>query len=327
MSRILTTGSPGEAPGSYETSPRPVLAMETSAAWLFAELQRRIDALVALRAQAEFGMVDLKDEYNQSVPPTRLRLRPWSRAKGMPPYAIYWIFVGRRRRLAESVVDRAIERLRPRKFVRFKVGARRQLRWGIFRGGLTAHRATVLAFDRRAAAFNQAHRAAARALDSLRKMLDSRAGGREAEVTIPLLPRDCCPDRCPKELHRLYMLHWRYAHVLAAVAAELETLAERSSRERLPGGLRLTYRRDAEHPFGQLLWSAASGRVAFSKLSGRALRMLRLRSADRRVIARVERERRRQVRELGRLTSLIKKIRMKSLAEIRLSTRVLAEAK
>lgn len=323
MNRVLTTGSPAPTLRSYETSPRRFSAIGALAARLFAELRRRIDTLVALRTRAEYAMLDLKEEYNRSVPPTRLRLRPWSRSKGMPPYAIYWIFVNRRRRLVESVVDRAIERLKPRRFVRFKVAARRRLRWGIYWGGLTAYRAVVLAFDRRAAELNEAHRLAARALDSLRKMLDSRAGGKETVISIPLLPRDCYPDRCPTELHRLYFLHWRFVHVLSAIGEQSRALADKSRHEHLPGGLRLRYRRDADHPFGQLLWSAASGRVAFSKLSERMLRMLRLRSADRRIIARVERERRRHIHRLGCLTSMLRKLRTKGLATIRKVERIL----
>src|SRR5258708_22196508 len=134
IDRISATGSPRETPGSYGITPRALSAVDAEAERLFVQLRERIDSLVALRIQAEGAMEDLKVDYNLSVPATRLRLRPWSLEKGLPPYAVYWIFVNRRRRLAETVVDQAIERLKPRRFVRFKVGNRRRLRWGIFYG-------------------------------------------------------------------------------------------------------------------------------------------------------------------------------------------------
>ena len=300
------------------------MAIEAEAENLFVQLRQRIDELVTLRTQAERAMEDLKDDYNLSVPATRLRLRPWSLKRGLPPYAVYWIFVNLRRKLAETVLDRAIERLKPRRFVRFKVGERRRLRWGIFHGGLAAERRTVLAFDREAASLNEAHRVAARALDSLRKMLDSRSGGAYDSTRIPLMPRDCYSDCCPRELHRLYGLHWRFAHVLLAAGSSLRDLADRLRHERLPGGLRLKFRRNPEHPFGQLLWSGAGGRVAFSKLTGKNTRMLRLRSGDRKIIARIERDRRPRVRWLGSLTRLLKRLRMKTLTAIGKAKQALA---
>jgi hypothetical protein len=315
--RILTTGSPQETGGFYVITPKAILADEVQASNLFEDLKQGILDLDHLRSQVRRAMEILKLDYNRIMPRTRLRLRPWSLKKGHPPYAVYWIFVNRRRPYAETLLDQVIENMKPRRFVRFKVGDRERLHWGIYHGGLAEHRRTVQAYDRRAAALNEAHRRAARGLDSLRKILSRRPEDELRGDLIPDLPRACWTDSCPWELHRLYTFAWIWVHFVAGTTRSLRVLAERLAGERLPRGLTLKFRQDAEHPYGQILWSGAGGRSSFARLTGRETRNLKLRSGDRKIIAQIERERRPLVRRLGCLTRLLKKVRMKTMTAIR----------
>jgi hypothetical protein len=119
---------------------------------------------------------------------------------------------------------------------------------------------------------------------------------------------------------------WKFVHLVAGMARHLEVFARGLKGEDLPEGLRLKFRRNADHPYGQLLWVWTRGRVSFSRLTERQTRMARIGSRGRKAIARIERQRRPLIRRLGRLTRLLKKIRMKTLRATRKAEGAMVEA-
>lgn len=277
---------------------------------LLEELQLRIREIYELRLSVEHQMEALKGAFNAGMPRSRLRLRPWSRRKGEPPYAVYWIFLTKKRRYFEDRTLQAIESLRPRWFKRLKVRTRRDLDLVIHRAGLDAVRREVHRFHDDHLALNEAHRSLARGMDSIRKMLAGRAAGRD--LTAPALPADAVSFGVPDEVRSMVEHAWRLECLLRRTTNDLSTLARLQGRQ--PGWIRyrLEFRQGKDHPHGHLVWRDLETRATVACLDDRTKRRLGIPSHMRGVLTPFELNRRDLIRELKSRSSLVRRIRTKA---------------
>lgn len=272
----------------------------------FESMQLPLMEIIHLLGAVEQRMETLKDRFNESMPKSLLRMRPWPRRKGEPPYALYWIFFRRRRRQFDSSTFQMLEDRKPRRFRRLKIRTRADLSHFVHLARLDVYRKDVFVFHDRALALNEAHRILARSLDSVRKMI----GGREIYVYRDVPPLDDArfgglPQRYFDRLGQLWRLGW-------AVREASDDLrdCERRHREMCPRSRhRLHYLEDSEHPYGRLLWRDELSRVSYSSLPDRHRRQLHISRQD--VWPVFELDRRELTQKLHKLTKLVKRIRLK----------------
>ena len=276
---------------------------------LFLELRQSIQEIYQLRISVEGRMEDLKKIYNRSAPRSRLRLRPWSPRKGEPPYAVYWVFLTKKKKYFEDRTLKAIDRLRPRWFERLKIRTLRDLDLAIHRAGLDAVRPALHEFHDNVLALNEAHRVLARGLDSVRKMLASLAAGKG--LAVPTLPAEAEQPWLSDEVRGLADHAWRLECLIRRTTNDLELLSRLQRRQ--PGWIRfrLEFRRGKDHPYGRLVWRDRETRSTFASLDDRTKRKLGIPAHMRGVLTPFELDRRQLMRDLKDRTSLVRRLRTK----------------
>lgn len=294
-----------ESPPVESSEGNAVQTLESTIA--FESVQIPLMEVINLLQAVERKMEDLKDRFNDSVPKTLLRLRPWPRRKGEQPYALYWIFFRRIRPTFDSRTFRQVENRKPRRFRRLKIRNRTDLSEFIHLARLDAHKFLVLRFHDRAQALNEAHRILARALDSVRKMVSGRVS---ADAHCPPFPDARFPFLAPRFYPWVERL-WRVGWSLRKRSLELFALARENGLECRGHRYRLRFIEDPDHPYGRLLWRDELSRVSHSSLPDRERRKLRVPPEERRAIAVYERPRRLLTRRLRELTTFMKRIRLK----------------
>jgi hypothetical protein len=297
----LPAGSHGGGTDLLEPAPPPFP--------LFLELRRSIQEIYELRISVEGRMEDLKKTYNASAPRSRLRLRPWSRRKGEPPYAVYWVFLTKKKKIFEDQTLKAIDSLRPRWFRRLKIRTRRDLDLAIHRAGLDTVRPALHEFHDNLLALNEAHRVLARGMDSVRKMLASRAAGKG--LVAPPLPAETEQSWLSDEVRRVADHAWRLECLIRRTTNDLEVLSRLQGRQ--PGWVRyrLEFRQGKDHPYGRLVWRDRKTRATYARLDDRTKRKLGIPAHLRGVLTPFELDRRQLMRDLKDRTSLVRRLRTK----------------
>lgn len=274
----------------------------------FESVQVPLMEAISLLQAVERRMEVVKDRFNDAVPKTLLRLRPWPRRKGEPPYALYWIFFRRIRPRFDSYTFQRIEDRKPRRFRRLKIRNHTDLSEYIHLARLDSHKTLVLRYHDRAQALNEAHRILARALDSVRKMVSGRVGGDpNCRAAFPEQRFPFLASRFRVWVERL----WRVGWSLRDQSLQLFALSRENLRECRDHRYRLRFIEDRDHPYGRLLWRDELTRTSHSSLPDRERRKLRIPPEERRAIAIYERSRRLLTRRLRELTSFMKRIRLK----------------
>lgn len=295
---------------------------------IFPELSQGMLALQELRRVVEGWMQQLPEEFNREFPRTPLRLRAWSRRKGEPPFALYWIRIPPRK-LHENFLDQVIARVgRVNKpfFIRLKIRTSRELDRAIHRGCLDSHRRKVHAYHRRAEALNQAHKVLTGALDTIRKVLNSRAGGKVHGFASTTAPPKIHLESYSRDIHRLLDLAWRFEKVLWVHQRKCRNLCD--DVKCTPGRhrYRLQFAQDRQHPYGRFLWLDAMTGLSYSSMTDRAKRKLRMFPSVRELITPFEIERRRLAGLLKRSTALIRRIRSRIPTAIRRASEWITQA-
>lgn len=274
------------------------------------EIQLRVRKLSVLRLSVEHRMEALKEAFNASMPRSRLRLRPWSRRKGEPPYAVYWILLTRKRRFFENRTWQAIEDMRPRWFKRLKIRTRRDLDLAIHRAGMDAVRHGVHRYHDDVLALNEAHRSLARGMDSIRRMLSGRDAGKG--LTSPELPEELDGRWLSDDVRGVTRSAWRLECLVRRTTNDLALVSRLQSRQ--PGWIRyrLEFRQGKDHPYGHLVWRDLETRSTYACLDDRTKRRLGIPAHMRGVLTPFELNRRDLIRELKSRTSLLRRIRTKA---------------
>jgi hypothetical protein len=192
--------------------------------------------LFQLRRLIEARMEKLPGLFNLSVKRGSLRLRAWRRAKSVPPYAVYWVRMNRRRLPARGW--RKLAPVFP--FHRPKIRTRRDLDAAIFFGMVAKSRRIVYRFHAQMTTLNAAHAAISAALEECRKRLHPFR--RPSEIV-----------RFRDDFHRVLSHLDDFEAALDEAQTELQKLElEMRIYTQLP--LRLVYEQDADHPYGRLRW-------------------------------------------------------------------------
>jgi hypothetical protein len=288
----------------------------------FARLLREIDEI---RVSVESRMEDLKKAFNESVGRCRLKMRPWGRTKGAPPYAVYWVLLTKKRKIFENRTWQAIEDMRPRWFKRLKLRTRRDLDLVIHRSGLDANRPTVHRFDDDLKALNEAHRILARTLDSIRKALCGRAAG--GHLVAPPLPVEAERLWLPDGVRGQAEGAWRLECLIRRTSGDLELLARLQARQ--PGRVRyrLEFRKGPGQPHGHLLWRDRSTRSTYASLDDRTKRKLKVPKHVSLLITPFELARRQLMRSVKNRASLVRRLWAKAREALELGRANLAALK
>jgi hypothetical protein len=276
--------------------------------YAFESIQAPLLEILYLLPAVESRMVSLKESFNDAMPPSLLRLRPWPRYKGGPPYALYWIYFRRRRPQYDSNTFRRLEARKPCRFRRLKIKTRADLSDFIHLARLDLQKRGIFDCHDRALALNEAHKVLARVLDSLRKIVNGKAAQIDYTQDFP----DFDPTRFIGFGDRIFssMDHlWRLGWTMRSLTDQLRDLAEH--RRQLHPRLRykLVYLEDSEHPYGRLIWRDDLTRTSFSSLSDRHRRRLHIPKSER--IADFERTRRELTKRLQGYAGVVKRIRLK----------------
>jgi len=291
-------------------SPDPAYCLETPPPPypIFEELRIKQDELIGLRLEVESRMEALKEAFNSRMPRSRLRLRPWSRRKGEPPYALYWVFLTKKRRLFEN--SSWPTEKRPRWFKRLKIRTRRDLDLAIHRAGMDAVRRDVHRFHDDLVALNTAHQLLSRGLDSIRKMMGSRAAGSMLNAPFVLPLRDewsITEEKAPLLNHA-----WRLECLIRRTTGDLIILARHQSKQ--PGWIRfrLEFHQGNAEPYGRLVWRDQVTRSTYASLDDRTKRKLGVPVAMRELLTPFELSRRELTRALKEQTSVLRRVRAKA---------------
>jgi len=293
-------------------SPDPAYCLETPPPPypIFEELRIKQDELIGLRLEVESRMEALKEAFNSRMPRSRLRLRPWSRRKGEPPYALYWVFLTKKRRLFENSSWPTEKDQRPRWFKRLKIRTRWDLDLAIHRAGMDAVRRDVHRFHDDLVALNTAHQLLARGLDSIRKMMGSRAAG--SMLNPPSVPRLCAEWSVTEETAPLLNHAWRLECLIRRTTGDLIILARHQSKQ--PGWIRfrLEFHQGNAEPYGRLVWRDQVTRSTYASLDDRTKRKLGVPVAMRELLTPFELSRRDLTRALKEQTSVLRRVRAKA---------------
>ncbi len=263
------------------------------------------------RRDVERRMESLKDAFNKNMPRSRLRLRPWNRKKGDPPYALYWISLFKRRQIIDERTSVARVITLPRWFRRLKIRTSRELDTAIHRAGLDVCRKAVHYYHNRARALNEAHQILSRAFDSARKMLRGRTAGRDTLLDHPPLPDHPRFYGFSGPAYELLGGAWKFAWVVQQGTLGLQELSTNQNRSPSCGRMRLDFVLDRNHPYGRLLWRDTGAGITLSRLDDLTKRRLRLPRQVREGITPWELERRRVVRILKKRTNLLRCLRQR----------------
>jgi hypothetical protein len=287
------------------------------------ELRSKQDEIRELQLRVESRMEALKEAFNSSMPRSRLRLRPWSRRKGEPPYAIYWVLLTKKRTLFENRTWQIIEDPRPRWFKRLKIRTRWDLDLAIHRAGMDAVRRDVHRFHGDLVVLNAAHRTLARGLDSIRKMMGSRAAG--GRLNAPVVPPLRDESTISWETAPLIRQAWTLECLLRRTTGDLKTLAHFQAKQ--PGWLRfrLEFRQSEAEPYGRLVWRDLETRSTYASLDDRTKRRLGIPAAMRGLLTPFELSRRDLARALRAQTGVLRRVRARA-AKVLLEVRTLLDA-
>jgi hypothetical protein len=272
-----------------------------------------------LRLRVQADLLAVPEEFKQAFRKTRLRLRAWPRKKGEPPYALYWIVFPPKKDYCEDWLKRVIDQMETRRqwFHRVKIRTSRDMDRAIHRAGLDHCRKEVHAFNRLARSLNEAHKILTGTLDAIRKMLESKAGGRFPDTPVPPPPANGIPVGLPRDLTFLLGLVWRLEGLIHRRQDECRMLARLARRKPLWLRYRLIFREDAEHPFGRLVWVNEETGQTVSQLNYRQRRRLGLPPRVCRFIGPVELQRRKLARLLRASTTLAGRIRQRIPVSLR----------
>jgi hypothetical protein len=260
-----------------------------------------------LRVLVEDELRAVPGEFQHAFRKTTLRLRAWPRRKGDPPFALYWITFPPKKEYYDDWMQRAIDKLtpQPRWFHRVKIKTSRDMDRAIHRAGLDFARREVHAFHRRARSLNDAHKILTGTLDGIRKMLESKAGGKGSSP----LPPQRLPLGLPQDLTRVLELIRRLVRTIRQRQDDCRLLVRWARRKPHWQSYRLSFPDDAAHPYGRFLWVDDETGRSYSQLNYRKRRKLGLPSRVSRVIGPFEVQRRVLDRQLKASTSLIRRIK------------------
>ena len=302
---LITRTDPMRAPGDRPAGNGDQTLTSTRA---FESVQVLLLEVIHLLSTVERWMESLKDSFNDIMPRSLLRLRPWPRTKGGPPYALYWIFFQRRRPRYDEWTFRRIEDRKPRRFRRLKIRTRADLSAYVHLARLDAHRQGVYLYHDRAQALNEAHRVLARALDSVRKMVSGRAAQCWVPDEVP--PLDCSRFLGVADRHLFWIDElWRVGWAMRGLSDDMRQFAENRRQSFPRQRYRLVYHEDSDHPYGRLIWRDGLSGASFSSMPDRLRRKLRISRSD--FIADAEALRRRYTKRLQTYAKLVKRIRLK----------------
>ena len=237
-----------------------------------------------LRDRARRSMYGLQREFNAAFRDAFLRLRPWSRRRGQPPYSLCWVrvFAGKYQLDPRSLT--AVYRRNPWPFRRLSIKSHRDLDTVIHRCQLDAHRAQIFDVHHKAQDLNQAAHASTRALDTARKLLS----GRLAELEIG--PADWMSTKFfPADRRRLEERLRRFERTVTEEIAALERIAVDYRRAPWCAQLDLAFVQDLGFPFGRLLWVDRESGLECERLGRRLRGRLRLDAGHRALVTYVER--------------------------------------
>lgn len=286
VSQPLPSPTPGQQKvDQLKPAPRPFIFFE----W-YAELLR---SMLEDLDDVERCMKLLREKYLEVDKSVSLLLRPWSRKKGYPPYAIYWVRLCRKQRRFDPDTGKEVDDdSRPRWFKRLKIRRVWDLDLAIHRAGLDHDRPRIHRFHAEAQVLNETHRALARAFDSARKSLGGRVAG--AGLEAPPIPYD--EGWLPSGILSLAIPAWRLECLLQRTNSDLALLAKIQERQARWLGLRMELRPiSEEHPVGKLVWRHLETRATYSRLNDRTKRKLGLSVEKRKAITSFEVEHRRLV--------------------------------
>jgi hypothetical protein len=237
-----------------------------------------------LRDRARRSMYGLQREFNAAFPDAFLRLRPWSRRRGQPPYSLCWIriFAGKYRLDPRTLS--AVYRRNPWPFRRVAIHSNRELDTLIHRCQLDAHRAQIIDFHHKAQDLNHAAHACTRALDTTRKLLSGRLAAVESYPGEGFFAR-----LIPADLRRLEDRLRRFQRTVSEEIADLRQVAADYARTPWCPQLDLTFVQDLGFPFGRLLWVDRESGLECARLGRRLRRHLNLDSGHRALLTYIER--------------------------------------
>jgi hypothetical protein len=311
---LLNGGSPPIPAGPTPRTPRGV--------WQgFLDLEALLLRVQELRRRVETEIEAVPGEFKGAFKRSTLRLRAWPRRKGEPPYALYWITFPPKKEYYDDWMQRAIDKLtpRPRWFHRVKIRTSRDMDRAIHRAGLDYARKEVHAFHRRARSLNDAHKILTGALDVIRKMLESKAGGKGSPTPPP-------PPGYPRDLALVLGLVRRLEGTIRARQDDCRLLVKWARHKPRWQTFRLSFPKDAEHPFGRFLWVDDETGRGYGRLSYRERRELGLPSRVSRFIGPFEVQRRVLDRQLKASTALARRIRQRIPVALRQAEACLAAA-
>jgi hypothetical protein len=268
-------------------------------------------------------MEALKGAFNSTMPRSRLRLRPWSRRKGEPPYALYWVLLTKKRTLFEYSSWPTEPDRRPRWFKRLKIRTKRDLDLAIHRAGMDAVRRDVHRFHDDLVALNAAHETLARGLDSIRKMMSSRAAG--SRLNAPMVPPLADELSITWETAPLINQAWLLECLIRRTTGDLIILARHQSKQ--PGWIRfrLEFRQSKAEPYGRLVWRDLETRSTYASLDDRTKRKLGIPAPMRALLTPFELDRRDLTRALKAQTGVLRGVRAKA-AKVLQEARTFIEA-
>jgi hypothetical protein len=292
--------------------------MTASATWIPKQATVYLQQLEILLGDLGFwlgsisrAMLALSKEYRRDFRKTALILDPKIRPGEELPTALYWAtFRQRRHRDGESRLPgfgipkcRKIHLSRKRLDHDFLFLVARE----------AGRKSSIFEYDRRRQLLNGAYRQVRKAIMSIESTLISRGERRcwesgDHSIDAPLISTDLRP-RSRQALGAA----WFYLLRLASLEQEMAALAERYNGEPVWDGLRLSFGRDAAHPYGRVYWVHAGGRLprldrskgAREILTDKIMRRLRIAESDRRALSRHEQHRRRMTRLHKRYTVLL----------------------
>jgi hypothetical protein len=242
---------------------------------IFQELSRRISQADERRKVVEWRMEDLRKAYIRTVPRSRLGLRPWTRTKDGPPYAIYWIRLNRRHQTFDDRTWEVMSPNRPRWFRRLKIRTYRELGSALHWAGLDASRKTIHLFGKRVRTLNEAHTLLCRSIASLRTMIRGRAAGLAFPLDHPPFPEAVEAGLGPRARDLLGSV-WKFAWRVEFVSLGLHRLSEHH-RECFPDmSWHLQPFSDRDHPFGHLHWQNSEDGATLPSLDTRTMHRIHL---------------------------------------------------
>jgi hypothetical protein len=278
----------------------------------FSEMAALVLQVHELRLRVEAETAGVPEDFKRTFPKTTLRLRAWPRRKGEPPYALYWITFPPKKDYYEDWLERVVERMntRPRWFHRVKIRTSRDLDRAIHRAGLDHSRKDVHSFHRQARSLNDAHKILTGTLDGIRKMLESKAGGKVPGRKPSPWP-EIVPLGLPRDVSLVLDLILRLEDSICSRLRDCRLLIEWAKRKPRWQTFRLAFREDAEHPYGRFLWIDDGTGRACGQLNYRERRKLGLPSRVSRFIGPFEVQRRVLDRQLKAGTALARRIRQR----------------